>query len=152
MHYLIPTCELEKELAYPGKLIEHRTMIGVSGGVFGVHFVRPADEDGNRSFEPVGRLLGADPLGHLYVGWSDDFVGIAAEMTGAVKPRKDGVAPFTSAYHVNGAIREHMPWDRLAVSFLFREDPPNAYGTYIAQYAVRFGEFPPLNDFGPGRP
>ncbi|MBA3810048.1 MAG: hypothetical protein H0X27_00070 [Caulobacteraceae bacterium] len=121
-------------------------MTDLWGGVFTIHALASADVSEQTDFLPVERLLGPDPLGVLYASWSDDFLSIAAEMGGALKLQKRGVAPFTSMYHSHGGIREAFPWEKLAVGFLFREAPVIAWGLYLAQYRVRFGENSPLND------
>ncbi len=145
MHHVIPIGELAKELIPHSNIIQHRDMTDLWGGVFTIN-VLASPKTGGIEFQSIERLLGPDPLGQLYIGWSDDFLAVVAEMAGTAKPQKRGVHPFTNGWQANAAVKQSIPWDRLGVGFLFREDPYSQGTQYLVRYKMRFGEYPPMNE------
>lgn len=95
---------------------------------------------------PVGRLLGEDLDGVLYIGMANSLLDRVTELKKSLSPDHISSAHECGSRHKSDAlISERFPYERLRVDLIAAEDPRAAEQDALAKYLAKFGELPPLN-------
>lgn len=103
-----------------------------------------AIEDGNRM--PIGRLLGTDNEGILYLGKADSF------KTRVIELKKSITEGFISSAHecrarykTSELIREKFPHKNLWIQLIPSDTAIVKESELLKEYIAKYGEAPPLN-------
>lgn len=120
---------------------EIKDTFGAGGGIY-VLFC--ADQKGRPI--AVGRLLGEDPDGVLYIGKADSFIDRVIELKKSLSPKHVSRSHECGARHKSHeAISRRFPYDQLQVDLIAADDPRASEQEALATYMNKFGELPPLN-------
>ena len=95
---------------------------------------------------PIGRLLGKDEQGTLYIGKATRFLDRVIDLRKTLDPDyKTSTHICGRRYNKNPSIQESFPFSRLYIE-LARDDRPGLKESELIQeYFERYGEVPPLN-------
>lgn len=113
-----------------------------SGG--GIYKLSCLDQDGLTI--PVGRLLGEDPEGVLYIGMANSFLDRVINLKKSLSPKHSSSAHEAGSRHKSHeAIASRFAYDRLVLDLIGSENPRIAEVIALQTYMQKFGELPPLN-------
>lgn len=110
------------------------------GGVYKIIAVR------NGQRQPVGRFLGTDTNGVLYIGKATSFIDRVIDLKKSISPDYNSSAHICGKrYKSNPNIAIKFPYDILFVDLIPSDTPEELERRLITEYAMTFGEVPPLN-------
>ena len=120
----------------------HNTLAG-KGGVYRIYAQQ------NDKPIPVGRLLGTDSSGTLYLGKADYFTDRTIELKKSTDPDYTSAGhEFGVRYKSNESIRIAYPYEALYAELIQSENPRELEKEKLMGYFNRFGELPPFNRVG----
>lgn len=103
-----------------------------------------AFRDGRRI--PIRRFLDIDNDGVLYIGKANSFIDRVIELKKSISPEYKGSAHICGRrYKSNPNISKLFPFDSLYVETIQSNDPEQLERSLLREYAMRYGEVPPLN-------
>lgn len=110
----------------------------------GIYILSCTDQMGNTI--RIGRLLGEDPDGILYIGKADTFLNRVIELKKSLSPKHVSQSHECGARHKsNEAISQRFPYDQLQIDLIADDNPRVAEQKALASYLTRYGELPPFN-------
>lgn len=113
-----------------------------SGG--GIYILSCADQKGQTI--AVGRLLGEDTNGVLYIGKANSFIDRVIELKKSLSPEHVSRGHECGARHKSHeGISQCFPYNQLQLDLVAADDPRVAEQEALASYMAKFGELPPLN-------
>lgn len=116
---------------------------GSHGGVYRLHCL---EESRSERIVEVGRVLGFDSEGILYIGKTPAGLGRIGDLIKSLSPTHKSLGHHAVLrYAKNPKFSEKFPFERLCVSFIPADDPATAEREMIRKYFENFGEVPPLN-------
>ena len=114
---------------------------GAGGGIYTLSCV---DENGTTI--PIGRLLGEDPDGILYIGMAASFHDRVIDLKKSLSPKHVSRSHECGVRHKSHAgVSNRFPYDRLHLEMVSAADPRAAEREALQLYIDKFGELPPLN-------
>ena len=116
---------------------------GDKGGVYKLHCF---DEENDRRFIPINRILGVDQEGVLYIGKASVICNRIGDLMKSLSPKhKSFNHPAGMRYASNQILQESFPFERLCVTVLPNEKPNEAEIHEMRKYFKEYGEVPPFN-------
>lgn len=103
----------------------------------------------NNNVKPIGRLLGTDTAGVLYIGKANNYTKRIVGLKKTIDTK------YASEPHIcgrrycrNSKIRENFDYPNLYVQLYSHEEPILKEMELLNEYFEQFGEVPPLNANG----
>lgn len=113
----------------------------------GAYVVRALGDDGQAM--PIGRALGVDPEGILYIGKATRFVSRVAHLVNRLEHDDKTVGhEFVRRYRASEKAQAAFPLDCLVVDLYPSSDPAEEERARLNQYIAEWAEPPPFNRSG----
>jgi len=128
------------QLADNGLWNKINSLYQTKGGVYKIIAVK----DGHRV--AVNRFLGTDDKGVLYIGKAASFLDRVIHLrTSIIPPYQSSSHGGGVKYKANPNIEKKFPINCLHLELVESEKPEELERKYLTEYAIIFGEVPPLN-------
>ena len=113
------------------------------GGVYQLFY------KGKGKVRPIGRFLGIDHEGILYIGKATRFLDRIIELKKTIDPQKKSASHICGRrYNKSENIRKEFPFKNLFVRLIENSQPEKTEKELLNDYFTIFGEVPPLNANG----
>lgn len=101
-------------------------------------------EDGK--VRPIGRLLGSDLNGVLYIGKADSYLDRVIGLKKTLDPKYKSAPHICGRrYNLNDRIKQAFPYPNLYIQLIGSDNPVGLEKQLLTDYFDKFGEVPPLN-------
>lgn len=116
---------------------------GVHGGAYRLFSIS------SNKIKPIGRLLGKDKKGTLYIGKADSYVKRLVDLKKTISPDyKSNPHICGRRYKLNTDIALRFPFENLFVELFPDKLPEKREAHLLNGYFDTYGEVPPLNANG----
>lgn len=103
----------------------------------------------NNRIEPIGRLLGTDQKGILYIGKATSYLDRVIGLKKTIDPEKKSSSHICGRrYNKNEKISKTFPFKNLYIILIGHNEPLEKETELLTEYFNTFGEVPPLNANG----